>query len=175
MTATLMLWIACMALVSTTYAFSSISRVSLTKTGLNAAKWGDALNSAMQQRKQPSTSAPVAKSFTKEVIEEERYVAAVKVRPAQTTGSRQQQQPWQPQTDEAKTAREKARFQSKIYFDDETYQVLKTAIEMLNRRINEGIKLTTEESDWFSQAADVILADAHKFGPPPKPERKPAP
>lgn len=173
MLATMTVWIAFAALVSMAYAFSSITHSSLFQTRLKAAKWGDALNSAMQQRKQQhSSTSPVANAYGQQ-FSQQCNLTAEGYRPVQTT-SRQQQQPWVPQTDEVKTAREKARFQSKIYFDDETYEVLKTAIEMLNRRINEGIKLTPEESDWFNQAADVILADAYKFGPPPRPERKPA-
>ena len=75
------------------------------------------------------------------------------------------------QTNEPKTAREKAQFKNKIPFDESMYEVLKTAIELLSRRINGPDPLSSDEAAWLLTAVEIIIADAHTYGPPPKPPK----
>lgn len=81
-----------------------------------------------------------------------------------------QQQAWQ-RTEEPKSAREKAAFKSKVPFSEDLYTVLKKSIELLSIRVRNERKLTKEEAVWFGDAIDVIMDDARRYGPPPKPER----
>mmetsp|Transcript_7958 Transcript_7958/g.11023 ORF Transcript_7958/g.11023 Transcript_7958/m.11023 type:complete len:182 (+) Transcript_7958:3-548(+) len=48
---------------------------------------------------------------------------------------------------ESLTAREKASFKNKVPFDTSTYEVLKTAIELVSKRINEPEALSVEVED----------------------------
>lgn len=72
---------------------------------------------------------------------------------------------------EPKTAREKAQFKNKIPFDENMYEVLKTAIELLSKRINGPEPLSADEAGWLLNAVEAILADANMYGPPPKPPK----
>lgn len=73
---------------------------------------------------------------------------------------------------EAKTAREKASFSNKIPFNEDMYKVLKKAIELLSKRSTDKTPVTKNEAEWFADAINVIIDDAKKFGPPPKPPRR---
>ena len=90
-----------------------------------------------------------------------------------------------------KSAREKAAFKNQVPFSDDLYEMIKNSIEILNKRllistnrhkdpstlsIDEAAELrikslTTEEALWLTQAVEVIIADAQKFGPPEKPPK----
>jgi hypothetical protein len=75
---------------------------------------------------------------------------------------------WQSSRTEPLTAREKAQFKNKIPFDEDMYEVLKTAIQILSKRIKEE-PVDASEAQWFESAIDIIMTDAKKFAPPPKP------
>lgn len=75
---------------------------------------------------------------------------------------------WIP-TNDQKSAREMAKFKSKIPFDDNMYEVLKTAITLLSKRTTTTDPLSAEEATWLVDAVDLIIEDAKKFGPPPRP------
>ena len=76
---------------------------------------------------------------------------------------------------EAKTAREKASFSNKIPFSEDMYKVLKTSIELLSRRSTDKVPVSKEEAQWFADAIDVIIDDAKKYGPPPRPPKRTEP
>ena len=87
-------------------------------------------------------------------------------------------QPWINTRPEPKTARERVSFKNKIPFTDDMYETIKRAIELLSKRARTDPapeKLTVDEAEWFKGAVEIILEDAKKFGPPPRPERTAAP
>lgn len=73
--------------------------------------------------------------------------------------------------DESLTASAKTRFKNKVPFDGDMYETIKATIELLSGRA-EGKILTTEQAEWLKSAVEIIIEDAHAFGPPAKPERK---
>lgn len=83
----------------------------------------------------------------------------------------EQPQPWAGSGDKNLTPRDQAKFENKVPFSAETYDVIKRAIELINRRLNEGEVLSTEETGWFTEAIDHIMEDANKYGPPLRPKR----
>ena len=92
-----------------------------------------------------------------------------------------------------KSAREKARFGSQVPFKEDVYETMKGAIELLTKRLsmNKDLSkmdvsklsideqallsmksLTVEESLWFADAIQIIIADAYKYGPPARPTKE---
>jgi hypothetical protein len=87
-----------------------------------------------------------------------------------------------------KSAKEKAAFKSQVPFSDDMYEAIKGTIELLNKRlkistdshkdpsqltIDEAAELATktltvDEATWLSEAIEVILDDALRYGPPKK-------
>jgi hypothetical protein len=68
-------------------------------------------------------------------------------------------------------------FKNKVPFTEDVYETMKKAIELLSKRARTDPPpeiLTVEEAKWFKSAIEVIIADAKKYGPPPRPARKPA-
>jgi hypothetical protein len=49
--------------------------------------------------------------------------------------------------------------------------MVKRSIELLSARKNSGQVLSVENAKWLRDAVETIIADAHKYGPPPKPPR----
>jgi hypothetical protein len=76
---------------------------------------------------------------------------------------------WQSTAPAAKTARDMTDFKNKVPFSAEIYETIKGSIEVLNTRIQGQEPLTREEAEWLILAVDEIVADAHKYGPPPRP------
>ena len=79
-------------------------------------------------------------------------------------------QAWQ-MPPEPKTARDRASFKNKVPFSEEIYETLKTGIELLSERVKSKSPLTLEEANWLQNAAEVIIEDANKYGPPERPKR----
>ena len=75
---------------------------------------------------------------------------------------------------EPKTARERASFSNKIPFSEDMYKVIKKAIEILSKRSTDKTPITKAEAQWFTDAIDIIIDDAKKYGPPPKPVKRSA-
>jgi len=92
-----------------------------------------------------------------------------------------------------KSAKEKARFGSQVPFDEEVYETMKHTIELLTKRLSMNKdpskvdmsklsideqsmlsmkSLTVEESLWFANAIEIIIADAYKYGPPVRPTKE---
>ena len=90
--------------------------------------------------------------------------------PFQNQNTNYNQQAWIG-TNEPKTARDKASFKNKIPFNEDMYEILKSSIEILSDRMNTKQPLTTEQAVWLSNAIEIIIEDANKYGPPPKPIR----
>ena len=91
-----------------------------------------------------------------------------------------EQQPWVYDTS-PKNAKQKAAFKNNVPFDDDVYETMKSSIELLTRRMkkreaendmsideaNEATSgLTIEEAKWLSDAVEVLIEDAYKYGPP---------
>lgn len=72
---------------------------------------------------------------------------------------------------EPKTARERAQFKNKVPFSEEIYETIKRSIELLSERKNSGQNLSVDDAKWLKDAVEVIIADAHKYGPPSRPPR----
>ena len=108
--------------------------------------------------------------------------------PSSTTG----QLPWV-YDKTPKSAKEKARFGSQVPFDEDVYETMKHAIELLTKRLSMNKdpskvdmsklsideqamlsmkSLTVEESQWFADAIEIIIADAYKYGPPVRPTKE---
>lgn len=47
-------------------------------------------------------------------------------------------------------------------FDENTLEVLKSSIKLLQKRMEEKRPLSKDESSWFVEAVDYILSDAHE-------------
>ena len=85
-----------------------------------------------------------------------------------------EKQPWVDTRPEPKTARERVSFKNKVPFSDDMYETLKRTIELLSKRARtdpDPEKLTVDEAVWLKGAVEVILEDAKRYGPPPRPER----
>jgi hypothetical protein len=91
-----------------------------------------------------------------------------------------EQEPWVYDTS-PKSAKQKAAFKNNVPFDDDVYETMKSSIDLLSRRmkkreagkdmsIDEASEatsgLTIEEAKWLSNAVEILIEDAYKYGPP---------
>lgn len=91
-----------------------------------------------------------------------------------------EQEPWVYDTS-PKSAKQKAAFKNNVPFDDDVYETMKSSIDLLTRRmkkreagknmsIDEAKEatsgLTIEEAKWLSNAVEILIEDAYKYGPP---------
>lgn len=97
--------------------------------------------------------------------------------PQQEVAGGQQQQAWEQADTESMSTRERAKFKNQVPFSEDMYETIKTCITMLSDRSNKENpkKLSADEAQWFKEAVEVILEDAHMYGPPKRPERMAAP
>ena len=71
-----------------------------------------------------------------------------------------------------KNAREMSQFRNKIPFGDEMYDTLKWTVGTLSERMKSKDKpLDMATIDKLDQAIEEIIADAHMYGPPKRPDR----
>ena len=105
------------------------------------------------------------------------------------TPSSSGQSPWVYDTS-PKSAKEKASFRNQVPFKDDVYGTLKGSIELLTKRLAmnkdlSGVEisklsideraamalksLTVDEAQWLVDAVEVIIDDAYRYGPPPRP------
>lgn len=80
----------------------------------------------------------------------------------------QQSVPW-PIKNVPKTSKGKPEFKHQVPFSEEMYETIKKTIEMLSEQSKEPRPLTVDEAAWFRNAIDIIIEDAYKFSPPPRP------
>jgi len=96
------------------------------------------------------------------------------------------QAPWVYDTS-PKSAKEKASFRNQVPFSEDIYETLKGTIELLTKRlamkkdvdvsklsIDERAamamkSLSVDEAQWLKSAIEVIIDDAYRYGPPPRP------
>ena len=54
-------------------------------------------------------------------------------------------------------ARETAKFKNKVPFDEDIYEVLKTVVELLTRRLNDPKQqpLSAEEAKWLNEGVET--------------------
>lgn len=91
-----------------------------------------------------------------------------------------EQEPWVYDTS-PKSAKQKAAFKNNVPFSDDVYETMKSSIDLLTRRMkkreagkdmsideaNEATSgLTIEEAKWLSNAVEILIEDAYKYGPP---------
>ena len=147
-------------LLVTSFSYSSLSSISLRKTYLAALpnSYQNLLQEA-QSRKLQQQPNNIQSSTTTYASPPAMLIPP----PAKIS-----KQAWTP-APEPKTVRERASFKSKVPFNEEMYEILRTTIEILSDRIKSKAPITSEQAVWLQDAVELIIADAQQYGPPPRP------
>ena len=147
-------------LLVSSFSYISPSNISLRKLHIGAFpnSYQNLLQEAQSRKSQPNNIQSSTTTYASPP-------AMLTPPPANTS-----KQAWTP-APEPKTVRERASFKSKVPFNEEMYEILRTTIEILSDRIKSKAAITSEQAAWLQDAVELIIADAQQYGPPPRPVR----